>query len=53
MIFDITDDYEVAEIKKISSILDFLKSKCLAGDHMQDIEVKNLFYLYNYCGNNL
>lgn len=53
LIFGVTDDCEVVGIQeklKSNDILDFLKSKHFAGDHMPDIEVKNLFYLHNIIG---
>lgn len=53
LIFGVTDDCEVVGIKeKLNSndILDFLKSKHFAGEHMPNIEVKNLFYLHYHIG---
>lgn len=49
LIFGVNDECEVVGLKeklKSNNILDFLKSKSFAGDHMPEIEVKNLFYLY-------
>lgn len=49
LIFGVTDDCEVVGIKdklKSNDILDFLKTIHFAGDHMPNIEVKNLFYLH-------
>lgn len=53
LIFGVTDDYEVVGISeklKSHEILDFLKSKNFAGDHMPDVEIKNLYYLHNIIG---
>ena len=53
LILGVNDECEVVGLKgKLISnnILDFLKSKSFAGDHMPEIEVKNLFYLYNDIG---
>ena len=53
LIFGVADDYEVVGIReklKSNDILDFLKSKHFAGDHMPNIEVKNLYYLHNIIG---
>lgn len=53
LIFGVSDDYEVVGISeklKSNDILDFLKSKHFAGDHMPSVEVKNLYYLYNAIG---
>lgn len=33
-----------------NNLFDFLKGKKFAGDHMPDVEVKNLFYLYHDIG---
>lgn len=53
LIFGVADDYEVVGIReklKSNDILDFLKSKHFAGDHIPNIEVKNLYYLHNIIG---
>ena len=49
LIFGVTDNFEVIGIKeklKSNDILDFLKSKHFAGDHIPNVEVKNLYYLH-------
>lgn len=53
LIFGVADNCEVVGIKnklKSNEIIDFLKSKHFAGDHMPNVEVKNLFYLYHTIG---
>lgn len=53
LIFGVTDECEVEGITeklKSNDILDFLKSKQFAGDHMPQVEVKNLFYLHKQIG---
>jgi ATP-binding protein len=53
LIFGVTDDCEVVGIEdklKSNDILDFLKSKHFAGDHMPNVEVKNLLYLHYHIG---
>lgn len=53
LIYGVTDDCEVVGIEeklKSNDILDFLKSKRFAGDHVPNVEVKNLFYLHHHIG---
>ena len=48
MIIGVTDSYEVVGIENklvSNNLFDFLKNKKFAGDHVPDVEVKNLFYL--------
>ena len=53
IIVGVTDNHEVVGIEEkliSNNLFDFLKGKKFAGDHMPDVEVKNLFYLYHDIG---
>lgn len=49
LILGVNDDYSVVGVDdgwKSNNIFDFLRTQQFAGDHMPDIEVKDLFYKY-------
>lgn len=49
LILGVTDDYSVVGLDKewkSSNIFDFLRTQSFAGDHIPEIEVKDLYYTY-------
>lgn len=47
LIFGVNDDYQIVGIEGelvSNNLIDFLKTKSFAGEHLPDVEIKNLYY---------